>query len=407
MESQFINHQLETPSTYAEGDFLQEARVLPTIPENVVPSTPRYELIDRKDVNQIILGGIIAPRVYSGDSDPTEWVKYYEMVCDANLWDNDVKFKRLISCLDGPPRLWFINQRNKNPNFGWAEFKAGVITNYTNQCDALLTLAKIQKRVQLPRENYNSYWENKVNLIETYAPKMELKDKLDHLFNGLDETLQAKVINKYVNNYPNSIDEMYTLVKQAADALNFVTPKGNSNQRRVRFESSSGTDDLNEGVVNTNPRRFNNNAPQRRDESQNNRPQKDYRFERLVRSVDSLTQQLYRQQRNPGPSQQTGNNNRTFNPNYQRQNYQQRGYGNNYQAGVQSNSRPEVDNRNKGNNLESPVIGNNTGQDRPQRRTAPDLSTIQCYKCKNWGHYSNRCPEIVRPQVSKNESRQN
>src|SRR5213594_1803844 len=119
-------HHIESASMY--GDQLKDLkRPLPPILEDGV-STPKYETLqDDTRVSQIMYGGLINPIAYDGTTDPRHWLQYYSDVSDANLWTNDVKFKRLISCLEGAPLQWYRNEKFRNPTFNWPQFQKGLV----------------------------------------------------------------------------------------------------------------------------------------------------------------------------------------------------------------------------------------------------------------------------------------
>ena len=215
-------HHLDPVSVYGEQipePLMDYQRSLPSIPEESI-STPRSEMpFEEPHVNQLL--GLITPTSYDGKTDPREWLSYFNDISEANLWNDDFKFKRLITCLEGAPLMWYRNQKNRNPSFNFAEFQRGLIENYTNECDQFLSRVNIMQMMQKRGQSLNEYWEDKIGLIGMTSPNMSVSEKITHMLNGLNQDLYRKVISKFMESRPETLEEMYHLVKRADDAMNF------------------------------------------------------------------------------------------------------------------------------------------------------------------------------------------
>ena len=390
-------HHLESASVYGEQirePLMNFHRTMPTIPEDI--STPPYEVPHEEPrVNQIMLG-LITPTSYDGTTDPREWLSYFNDVAEANLWNDDFKFKRLISCLKGAPLQWYRNEKSRNPSFNFTQFRRGLIEKYTNECDQFLSQINIMRMNQRKDQSLNEYWENKLSLIEMTAPTMSVAEKITHLFNGLNQDLYRKVISKYMTSRPETLEEMYRIIKRADDAMNFATSR--PAQPAERFEGYR-TSDRNRRFDNS-PRgrpQFNqrtNNFGQRNQEIKTEaQPNQNSAINRLQRSFDSLSQRLSRLDFNPGQRQFNQDRRVTFADQPVRENRTQRP---NFQRTNPVNPQ--------GNNTQPKQNFENEG---PIRRR--DLSTVQCWTCGQLGHYSITCPNKNGGpnENQKNEDRQN
>ena len=362
-------HHLENPSLY--GETIPQAKRLPTIPEDGI-STPRYEIpTEEHKLSQIMYGGLITPLPYNGTTDPRQWLMYYNDVADANLWTEDVKFKRLISCLEDAPLQWYRNEKIRNPSFNWTQFSRGLIEKYTNECDSFLSELNIMRRHQEKDEPFNSYWESKLSLIELTAPNMSTKEKITHLFNGLNKELANKVLTKYMTSKPESLEEMYRMIKRASDALNFTQARDTETNQTQGY----------------NPRATDGQV--RRTQNQNQAARRDPQIDRLIRSFDSLNQKLERLKFQENYRNNQDRSFRFTNPNQER-----RVRFDNISPPRFNQTRPNAENNGRSSEMRPPLNG-----------FKRDISTIQCYFCNEFGHYANSCPKRSAP--SKNEKQQN
>ena len=91
---------------------------------------------------------------------------------------------------------------------------------------------KIMCRKQKVDETFNSYWEDKFNLIEKLTPQKSIKEKMNLLLNGLKESLYSNVIHDCLSKQFESIDELYLMIKLRDDATNFSFEKP---RKRIKF----------------------------------------------------------------------------------------------------------------------------------------------------------------------------
>jgi hypothetical protein len=193
-------------------------------------------------------GVMVAPSPYNGESNPKMWLNEYEVIAEANLWNDDMKMRRLIGVLTGAARRWFLNQRMCSSELNWTTLKQGLIDRFSNSCDELMAQEKIMRTKQ-NKTDFNLYWEDKVALIKSTSPHMTEKDVMTALINGLNKDLYPDVL-KFLTIHPcNTLDELRNLIKNLSEVEHFVPEKYtnfNSNNRRVRFNANaymSGTDD--------------------------------------------------------------------------------------------------------------------------------------------------------------------
>lgn len=381
-------HHLETASTYAEH--IPDTRHIPPIPlmsqEKDGLSTPQYDmpnLVTYGNSNQIVLGGLIAAATYDGTTDPREWVNYYNEVASANGWSTDIKFRRLISALEGSPLLWYRNQKLIHPSFNYEDFSKGLIAKYTNECDQSLAEINIMRRKQREDESLNLYWDTKVSLMEMTCVNMSEETKVLHLFNGLNENLYNRLIAKFIDRKPKTVEDLWRMVKRTDDAISFTAPK-----------------DANGLPL---PKTDNKGSQNRSGQTQNRpNPRMDNQIERLVRSVEGLSNKMQNLETKINRNNNEGNYQRSVRFTSDRNNgnngrdfrlYQNRNFAPN-----QSNPRPD----NNGKSQAPPQP--NTGILRAPR----DMSTVECYECHEIGHYATACPKrIERQRRQKNENSRN
>ena len=374
--------QLETQSVYGEQprEFNRERRgTFPLIPDDGI-STPRYDVPrENRGMNQIMLG-IITPHPYNGESNPREWLAYFENVSEANAWNDDFKFKRLISCLKGSPLIWYQSEKLRNPTFNYAQFKKGLVEKFSNECDSFLSQINIMRRNQEPNETFNSYWHSKLSLIELTSPTMSVEEKITHLFNGLNQDLYKKVISKYITNKPNSLEEMYKIIKRVDDALAFTRSRA----------STSTTKERQKPLENFGQRR----ADKYEDWGRNRSSPRNDQFNRLLKSFEEIQNRLKKIE--------IGNRSSNINP--QKKSVQ---FTDEPSENPQTNAKQFW--RKQNFNREGPKPSHNENferQGRPnqgQYRAPKDLASIQCWTCGEFGHYSNNCPT----KEAKNEVNQN
>ena len=206
--------------------------------------------------------------------------------------------------------------------------------------------------------------------------------RLTFIVNGLDEALNAKVIDDFLANPPKSMEELYMLIKRKYDAMNFIQPQMDfAGQRRVRFNDYELNDDRSRR---NRDDRFQGRRSDRRDSYGNNS-----QMNQLVRSIQNLTNNFHRLN-----SATNTNNFNSSNPN------------NNATSGPTNSNQP--------------TFGQNWFNGKPQERAndqqlRKNYDNYQCYHCNKFGHISHNCPEKNNPSNSspvrntfpKNLNRQN
>ena len=354
--------QLEDPTVYSELR-VDSRRSSVTERDNrarIDLPTPAYEdpiEINRPNVRQMVLSGMIIPKTFDGTGDVRAWLEDYDLVAEANKWKDEEKFNFLIVFLSGPSLIWFRRMK-RDPQFNWIKFKEEIVKKNSNSCDTLMAETKIMRRKQREDETLNSYWEDKLHLIETLTPLKSAKDKMTLLVNGLKESLYSKIIYGYLARQPDSIDELYMTVKLRDDAYNFAPEKI---QRRVKFDQSYDKDSEDE-------------IP-----GQRVTKKQDFKIDKLIKSVESLTVNLSKDQQRRNDWNRNRRDDWNRNRNQNRPQFQQ-------------------------SVIQAPT--QNTG--RSYERRSRDLKEVTCWSCNKQGHYSNNCPEKNKNETQpKNPKRGN
>ena len=161
-------------------------------------------------------GKMIQPKSFDGKTDPRLWVKHYELIAEAKLWDDDMKVRRIIASLDGAAQNWFLNQRFTNPFNTWKNLKEKLIGRFSKAIDGIILMDR--DRLILKRnEDFDSYWEEKTGLIKMKRPNMPQKEVMQLMFDGLHRELRSSVLDKMVERKCESAIELYQLIKEIID----------------------------------------------------------------------------------------------------------------------------------------------------------------------------------------------
>jgi hypothetical protein len=159
----------------------------------------------------------IQPPVYDGSSDPSLWLKEYELIANANYWSDGLKVKRLIGSLIGAPKLYFLSAIEYNPNLSWPEFRDGLKLRFTSTDENNSSIASLYYRKQGADETFNEYWYSKLQLIETKRPNLPIVDKKHLLLVGLLPDLYNKVMEQLIVRPTENLEELRDIAKQLSD----------------------------------------------------------------------------------------------------------------------------------------------------------------------------------------------
>ena len=223
-------------ASFAVNSIEKQPQQNPFLPEVSAPPLPGP--INRSQV----YGQMITPKSYDGKTNPRIWLNHYETVSEANLWNNDLKLRRVIGSLDGPALQWYMNLRMSNQITEWNQFKEAVINRFTNTMqDIMLTENIINSRQK--NNDFDSYWEHKLGLIKLTNPGMSEKDLMNHLFNGLNRELKAKVADKLIVRKCETASELQKLVKDMIDTQdNYQTEDNGRYQKKYKYHSNAFVD---------------------------------------------------------------------------------------------------------------------------------------------------------------------
>jgi hypothetical protein len=177
------------------------------------PGQPTYP------IRTSISNTIINPPMYDGLTDPSLWLKEYELIANANNWNDSLKIKRLIGSLFGAPRLYYISAIDYNPNLTWYEFRLGLLQRFTNTNESNSSIASIYGRRQQVNESFNDYWFSKLQLIETKRPNLPNIDKKHLLLEGLLPQLHQKVMDQLIVKPTENLEELRDMAKQISDLI--------------------------------------------------------------------------------------------------------------------------------------------------------------------------------------------
>ena len=240
----FNTHERHTENI---NDFMTEA-----IPEENAPPLPFPR------TKQQVYGQMITPKSYDGKSNPRIWLNHYETVAEANLWNDDLKLRRVVGSLDGAAQNWYMNLRMTNQFNEWKQFKEALISRFTNTMDDIMLTENII-RTRQKNNDFDSYWEQKLGLIKMTNPGMNEKELMHHLFNGLNKELRPKVLDKLVVRKCETAAELQALVKELIDIQNYQQEESYSPQRKGKYHSNASIEVQKPWTAgkNWNPNKFN------------------------------------------------------------------------------------------------------------------------------------------------------
>jgi hypothetical protein len=206
--------------------------IQPPIQSNLFNSPPAPPV---SPMSTSISNTIINPPIYDGSTDPSLWLREYELIANANNWNDNLKIKRLIGSLTGSPRLYYMYAMEGNPNLTWYDFRIGLIQRYTNTNDNDSSITYLYGRKQNVNESFNDYWYSKLQLIETKRPNLPIEDKKQLLLEGLLPYLRDKVMEQLIVRPTGNLEEIRTIAKQLSDlSMHGNPPIQNYYQRQRR-----------------------------------------------------------------------------------------------------------------------------------------------------------------------------
>ena len=196
-----------------------------TLSEVLVPNRAK------SDISLESYGKMITPKSFDGKTDPRIWVQHYEVIAEANLWDDDMKARRLIASLDGAAQHWLLNQRLVNPNLDWKLLKGELINRFSKSIEGLIIIDS-DKLTLKKTEDFDNYWEKKMALFQLRSPNIQQKEMMQKLFDGLNRELKSQVLSKIVERKAETVSELYKLIKEIIDIEQYKKEMQSSNKKR-------------------------------------------------------------------------------------------------------------------------------------------------------------------------------
>ena len=177
-------------------------------------------------------GKMITPKSFNGKTDPRIWIQHYEVIAEANLWDEDMKARRLIASLDGAAQQWLLNQRLVNPNLNWKMLKEKLINRFSKSIEGLIIIDN-DKLFLKKTEDFDKYWEEKKAVLKLRSSNISQKEMMQKLFDGLNKELKAKVLSKIVERRSETVDELYKLIKEIIDIEEYKKEMESTSKKRT------------------------------------------------------------------------------------------------------------------------------------------------------------------------------
>ena len=176
-------------------------------------------------------GKMITPKQFDGKTDPRIWIQHYEVIAEANLWDDDMKARRLIASLDGAAQHWLLNQRMVNPNLTWKLLKEKLINRFSKSIEEIIIIDS-DKLTLKKTEDFDNYWEKKMAVFKLRSPNIPQKEMMQKLFDGLNRELKSQVLSKIVERKAETVSELYKLIKEIIDIEQYKKEMQSSNKKR-------------------------------------------------------------------------------------------------------------------------------------------------------------------------------
>ncbi|XP_054154595.1 uncharacterized protein LOC128953145 [Oppia nitens] len=218
-------HQTEPSALYDDLNSVSFGETQETQGQNPVPPPPSLSSRVRTQLP------ILNPKSYNGTTNPTIWLNHYDLVADANMWDDTIKLKRVIGSLEGAAHLWYQNQRIMNKINNWQQFRTNLINNFTNTMHKILVTQEIFDATQ--KNSFDEYWEEKFGVIKLTNPGMTDTEIISNMLNGMVGDLKDEVTDKMITNPCETVEEFKGLVKRICDVR--LYQRKEAGKRRVRF----------------------------------------------------------------------------------------------------------------------------------------------------------------------------
>ena len=383
---------------------------------------------------------VVHIKIYDGINNKEsieEWFKLYELMAITNNWDETIKKNQLYFTLGGEPARYCLQLQNGSQNtISYAELKSKISDRFTNKYNSSTNFYDLTQRKFTKGENFQTYWSDKMELMQKADPEMTEKSQINHIICGLEPELYSDVLKFNHMKPPDNLDDLYQTInnlneiERSAKAQKALIPKTvrfdernnprrNFNNGRTIFPRNDYFTPRNDNSVNIRSnyqQRGNNNFnpgysnPNQRNEFRNYQSgyqRNDYRnsqngYQRNDNRNNSNSNQRNGFQNNSFGNQRNGYQN---NPNgNQRSNYQNNGNNNqrsDYRNNGNSRGNNPRNNNGSTNGGSNRPLENNNGEENSENQGMPQKPVYSrtpdgipiCYVCRKPGHTSYTCPE--------------
>ena len=275
-------------------------------------------------------GQMIEPTDYDGSTNPKKWLAHYELVSEANLWNDESKICHLTETLKSAAGLWYSNLNREFGETGrkidWLVFQDELINRFGIKYDSSMSSINNKKITMKNHQSFDVYWEEKFGKIKMEFPEKDDKTIINEMFKGFPNKLQNKVMKCIAYRYIETPKELRVLVKNLIDIKKYNDFYKSKNQKREQLIHSS----TNVEATGTKSKK---------NEEYNNNVNKDNQNSKIEKDLEEMKQMIFT---------------------------------------LMKISSPNKDNERENSETTS---------------KAEWLEKIECYNCHKMGHFSKDCPE--------------
>ena len=155
------------------------------------------------------------------------WFKKYELMSEANNWDEVTRKNQLLFHLLFEPNRYCFELLDKNIHICYCELKDKIIDRFTVK-DSGSDFRELLNRKFMNEENLSSYWSDKIELIDRVDKTMSFECKCELLIEGLDEEEELyRDVRKFKElREPKTLDDLFLLIRN-----HYVINKSSQNRQ--------------------------------------------------------------------------------------------------------------------------------------------------------------------------------